>query len=62
MCKGMEVQTVGLSLESLGVQRGQALDECWGVVARNEAGEVGLDTEEGLVGKSQRWEVIQKVD
>ena len=54
MCKGMEVQTVGLSLESLGVQRGQALDECWGVVARNEAGEVSLDTEEGFVGKSQR--------
>lgn len=29
----------------------QAPDECWGVVARNEAGEVGLDTEENLAGK-----------
>lgn len=51
MCKSMEVRTVGLCLESLGVQHGHALHECCVAVARNQAGEVGLDTEEGLVGK-----------
>ena len=29
-----------------------ALDECWIVVGRNKAGEVGLDMAEGLVGQS----------
>lgn len=63
MCKGMEVQTGSLGLESQGVQHGQALDErCLGVVIRNEAGEVGTDTKEDLVGKSQRRRVIRKVD
>lgn len=53
MCKGMEVQTGSLGLDSQGVQHGQALDErCSGVVIRNEAGEVGMDTKEDLVGKS----------
>lgn len=49
----MEIQTGGLGLESQGVQHGQALDE-WrlGVVTRSEAGEVGVDTKEGLAGKS----------
>lgn len=30
----------------------QASDECWVIVVRKEAGEVGLDKEEGLAGKS----------
>lgn len=35
----------------------QALDEHWVVVARNKVGEVGLDMEKGLVGKSSEGPV-----